>query len=86
MISLDILEDYFSALCPKVEFDNEAESLVSRLHGMGSTAKGEEDDEVETALKVCHIDMYKSKMRERERRKQVARDHGLVQQFFKVGK
>ena len=53
---------------------------------MGSTAKGEEDDEVETALKVCHIDMYKSKMRERERRKQVARDHGLVQQFFKVGK
>jgi len=67
----------------EVEFDNEAESLVSGLHGMGSTAKGEEDDEVETALNVCHIDMYKSKMRERERRKQVARDHGLVQQFFK---
>jgi len=67
----------------EVEFENDAENLVSSLHGMGSTAKGEEDEEVETALKICHIDMYKAKMRERERRKQVARDHGLVSQYFK---
>lgn len=66
----------------EVEFENDAEMLVSSLL-MGSNAKGEEDEEVETALKLSHIDIYKIKMRERERRKQVARDHGLVQQFFK---
>jgi len=66
----------------EVEFENESENLVSSIP-MGSSAKGEEDDEVEVALKLCHIDMYKAKMRERERRKQVARDHGLVTSFFK---
>ena len=32
-------------------------------------------------LKMAHVDMYKFKLRERERRKRVAREHQLVSKF-----
>merc|ERR1711860_309017 len=35
------------------------------------------------ALNVAHVDLYRSKLRERERRKQVARDHNLITDYFK---
>lgn len=60
----------------EVEFDNDAERLVSTLQG-GINALPDED-EVDHCLKVAHVDMYKFKLRERERRKRVARDHQLV--------
>ena len=64
----------------EMEYDNLAESLVSQLQG-GMTASPEED-EVDIALKIAHVDMYKYKLRERERRKRVARDHGLISTYF----
>eukprot|EP00095_Tigriopus_kingsejongensis_P002498 maker-scaffold64_size435223-snap-gene-2.30 protein:Tk02498 transcript:maker-scaffold64_size435223-snap-gene-2.30-mRNA-1 annotation:"low quality protein: transcriptional adapter 2-beta" len=65
----------------EAEFDNHAESLVSQLQD-GIDPNPEEDD-MDLALKVAHIDMYKSKLRERERRKRVSREHQLISQFFK---
>ena len=37
-----------------------------------------EDDELVKTLNVVHVDMYKAKLRERERRKKVSRDHSLI--------
>ena len=34
-------------------------------------------------MKLAQVDMYKNKLKERERRKQVAKDFGLVETFFK---
>ena len=34
-------------------------------------------------MKLAQVDMYKNKLKERERRKQVAKDSGLVETFFK---
>ncbi len=67
----------------EVEFDNEAEALVAPLQ-CGINAYPDEDD-VDEALKVAHVEMYKAKLRDRERRKRVAREHQLVAQYFKVG-
>merc|ERR1712008_624635 len=35
------------------------------------------------ALNFTHVDMYRSKLREREKRKRVTRDHGLINDYFK---
>ena len=45
------------------EHDNSAESLIS------SMTVGAEDDELEKALKLAHMDMYTRRLKERERRK-----------------
>lgn len=60
------------------EYDNECETLVSTL-SMNST----EDDEIETNLKLAHISMYRMRLKERFRKKQIAREYGLVSHFFK---
>ena len=67
----------------QTEFDNEGESLISRLEEFpnlvvvpGESTK--EDEELDAALKMAHIEMYKSKLRDRERRKRVARDYQLI--------
>ena len=65
----------------EVEYDNECESLVSQLEDdipTSQTSHLSEDDELVKALNVAHVDLYRSKLRERERRKQVARDHNLI--------
>ncbi|XP_040564590.1 transcriptional adapter 2-beta [Lepeophtheirus salmonis] len=67
-------EDY------EVEFDNSCESLVSQL---GMTTSPMEEDEVEIALKTTHVDIYKYKLMEREKRKRVVREYGLIGHFFK---
>ena len=41
-----------------------------------------EEEELDTALKMAHIEMYDAKLRERERRKRVARDHMLISRFY----
>ena len=38
-------------------------------------------DEMDHGLKMAHVDMYKFKLRERERRKRVAREHQLVSKY-----
>ena len=60
----------------EIEFDNEAEELVSSLQG-GIAALPDEED-IDQCLKIAHVDMYKFKLRERERRKKVAREHQLI--------
>ena len=60
------------------EIDNEAESLVSTL-----TINANDDDELEGALKLAHISMYQRRLKERFRKKHIAREYGLVNLFFK---
>jgi len=100
---LPIREDF------EVEFDNEAESLVSHLQyqthsqtaanaaaattaaaaggGGGTTmmptVPQDEDEVLEQELKAALVEMYKSKLREREKRKKAVRDHALISQFFR---
>lgn len=52
---------------------------MSQVHQClpGSTT-GSEDDNVEMDLHAALVDMYIHKLRDRERRKKMARDHGLV--------
>jgi len=64
----------------EVEYGNEAESLVSVIEAAGGK---EEEDEVETLIKLAQVDMYKAKLKERERRKTVAKELGLMEAFFK---
>ena len=45
------------------EYDNTAETLISGL------MIGAEDEEVDSSLKLAHIDMYSRRLQERERRK-----------------
>jgi len=69
----------------EVEFENEGEILVSGIQASscGGNRVESDDEELETGLKLAQVDMYKNKLKERERRKQVAKDFGLVETFFK---
>ncbi|XP_067129545.1 transcriptional adapter 2-beta-like [Centruroides vittatus] len=58
------------------EYDNEAESLTSNL------VINNDDDEVDTALKLALISIYTTRLEERLKRKKIAREFGLVNQFF----
>ncbi|EEB14911.1 transcriptional adapter, putative [Pediculus humanus corporis] len=62
------------------EYDNDAESLVSSLF-ISET----EDEDLDVALKLVHVDMYIHRLRERARRKRVGRDYQLVSNFFNSG-
>lgn len=62
------------------EFDNEAESLISQL------SVGGEEEELEVALKLAQVDMYSRRLRERMRRKALARDYRLLEQFCHAGR
>ncbi|XP_043202370.1 transcriptional adapter 2-beta-like isoform X1 [Amphibalanus amphitrite] len=59
------------------EYDNTCETLVSQLN-IGSV----EDEDVDVALKLAHVDMYVQRQRERARRKRVVRDYQLPAAFF----
>ncbi|XP_054258191.1 transcriptional adapter 2B-like isoform X2 [Macrosteles quadrilineatus] len=60
----------------EVEYDNEAEILVSHL------THNADDDELDTALKLTQVEMYTHRLRERARRHRVVRDNQLIAQFF----
>jgi len=52
--------------------------------GIEAAGKGEgETEEVETLCKLAQVDMYIEKLRERDRRKTVVKELGLVEAFFK---
>lgn len=59
------------------EYDVTAEQIVSNL------ALISEDDEIESALKLAQVDIYNRRLRERSRKKRIARDYKLIQEFFR---
>ncbi|XP_061106783.1 transcriptional adapter 2-beta [Conger conger] len=60
----------------EIEYDQDAEKLISGL------SVNYDDDDVEIEMKRAHVDMYVRKLRERQRRKNVARGYGLVPAFL----
>ena len=58
------------------EYDNEAESVVSHL------SMNHDDEDIDLALKLAQVDIFTRRLRERARRKRVARDFQLISQFF----
>ncbi|CAG11061.1 unnamed protein product [Tetraodon nigroviridis] len=52
----------------EIEYDQDAEKLISGL------SLNYDDEDVEIELKRAHVDMYVRKLRERQRRKNIARD------------
>uniref|UniRef100_A0A3B3TCQ0 Transcriptional adapter n=1 Tax=Paramormyrops kingsleyae TaxID=1676925 RepID=A0A3B3TCQ0_9TELE len=60
----------------EIEYDQEAEKLISGL------SVNYDDDDVEIEMKRAHVDMYVRKLRERQRRKNIARDYNLVPTFL----
>jgi transcriptional adapter 2-alpha len=61
----------------EIEYDNYAETTISQL----DASTFEPDDpyyEIGTALQEAIVNMYTVRLRERERRKRVVRDHGLI--------
>ncbi|XP_035608787.2 transcriptional adapter 2-beta-like [Oncorhynchus keta] len=60
----------------EIEYDQEAEKLISGL------SVNYDDEDVEIEMKRAHVDMYVRKLRERQRRKNVARDYNLVPVFL----
>ncbi|KAI9558683.1 hypothetical protein GHT06_015472 [Daphnia sinensis] len=62
------------------EHDNDAEAIVSHL------AINHDDEDIDLALKLAQVDMYTRRLRERARRKRVARDFQLVSLFFNAAR
>merc|ERR1719347_41446 len=68
----------------EMEFENEAEVLVSGIEAApGGTRLEPEEEELESNLKLAHVEMYQKKLKERERRKKVSNELSLVENFFK---
>ncbi|VDP87804.1 unnamed protein product [Echinostoma caproni] len=58
------------------DYDNDAESILCRLHPSFS------HDDLEDALKVAQVGIYMQRLRERQRRKEIAREHGLIAEIL----
>ncbi|CAL8078686.1 unnamed protein product [Calicophoron daubneyi] len=58
------------------DYDNDAESILCRLNPSFS------QDDLEDALKVAQVGIYVQRLRERQRRKEIAREHGLIAQIL----
>ncbi|XP_076305994.1 transcriptional adapter 2-beta-like isoform X1 [Tachypleus tridentatus] len=58
------------------DYDNNAESVACNL------CIRKDDDEVEVALTLAILDGYNQRLRERLRRKRIAREHKIFQEFF----
>ncbi|KAL4238991.1 Transcriptional adapter 2-beta [Mactra antiquata] len=54
------------------EHDNEAETLVSSL------MINYDDDDLDIAIKLAEVERYRMRLKERDRRKQFAREYGLI--------
>ncbi|XP_071833618.1 transcriptional adapter 2-beta-like isoform X2 [Apostichopus japonicus] len=76
-VELPLLEQHELGYMPlrddfERESNNDAEKIVSHLQ------VSPEDDELDIALKEAHVDMYTRALKERLRRKKIARDYGLI--------
>nr|XP_009858022.1 transcriptional adapter 2-beta isoform X1 [Ciona intestinalis] len=58
------------------EFDNDAERLISPIF------MNTDDNELDRGLKLAKVDMYLTRLRERQRRKDISREYYLVDKFF----
>lgn len=56
------------------EYDNDAESLVSGL------SLNYDDEDIDITFKLAQVDMYRQRLKERNRRKKIAREYSLIQQ------
>jgi len=54
------------------EHDNDAETLVSSL------SLAQDDEEVDISIKLAQISKYRLRLQERDRRKRIAREYGLI--------
>ncbi|XP_057319518.1 transcriptional adapter 2-alpha-like isoform X1 [Microplitis mediator] len=62
----------------EVNFDNHAEFIISKLKYNEFNEEDDEDYELGSSLQVAIIEGYNSRLRERERRKNIIREHGLI--------
>ncbi|XP_046848616.1 transcriptional adapter 2-beta-like [Xenia sp. Carnegie-2017] len=60
------------------EHDNDAETLISNIQ------QSSEDDDLELAMKEAMVDMYIERLKERQHRKTIAREHGLIASKHKI--
>eukprot|EP00794_Sanderia_malayensis_P020135 gene20135-22108_t len=60
------------------EYENDAENLIRSL------SCNRDDDELDTALKIAHADMYWRTLKERNRHKMIARNYGLITSKHKL--
>lgn len=60
------------------EYENDAETLIKAL------SCNRDDDELDTSLKIAHVDMYWRILKERNRRKMIARNYGLITSKHKL--
>jgi len=67
----------------EMEYDNDAEILVSSIDVGAGVKIDPEDEQLESSLKLAQVEMYQNKLKERERRKQASKDLSLVDNFFK---
>ena len=54
------------------EYDNDAETIISGLD------ISLHDDDLDNAFKLAQVDMYRHRLKERQRRKQIAREHNVI--------
>jgi len=68
----------------EVEHENGMEDLVAGLQDIPAVQlPGEDYDEVDQGLQIAQVDIYQRSLKEREKRKKVMKDFGLVEAFFK---
>ncbi|XP_031564876.1 transcriptional adapter 2-beta-like isoform X2 [Actinia tenebrosa] len=60
------------------EYDNDAETLISGLQF------NKDDDDLEKDLKIALIDMYIRRLKDRQTKKDIARQHGLIASKHKI--
>lgn len=61
------------------EYDNEAENLI---HGLAFNCS---DDDLDLAFTLLQVDVYRRRLRERERRKCLLKDYGVIQSSTSAG-
>ncbi|CDI98565.1 transcriptional adapter 2 beta [Echinococcus multilocularis] len=57
------------------DYDNDAESLLTRLNVRSDC------DDLENALHVAHVNIYTQRLQERQKRKEIGRSHDLIYQL-----
>ena len=58
------------------EYDNDAETIISGLD------TNIHDDELDNAFKLAQVDMYTRRLKERQRRKQIIREHNIAREAY----
>lgn len=72
-----LLLGYMPARDDFEDFDRSNEAHVSQMG-----VKSVEDEDIDIAMKLAHVDIYERALREEVRRKRVARDYQLVSKYF----